>query len=123
MGAAKFVPDRHEVKPMISVTAEGDPVNARPATWTAPATSLDVRDYGFVEVQFAGISGGDTYAVTRSLDGANFHALAGIYDQSGSGPYATIAQNGIYSLLGGGFLRAVKTGSASTPTLTYRLGQ
>jgi hypothetical protein len=94
-----------------------------PTLWAAPGTAINMIAFGLVEVQFAGIAGGDSYVITRSLDGENFHPLAGIYDQSGAGPHATITANGIYSLLGGGYLRAVKTGSASTPVLTYRAGQ
>jgi hypothetical protein len=94
-----------------------------PTTWAVPATAIDLRAYPSAEVQFAGISGGDSFACSRSLDATNYVALTAIYDVNGVGPVATITADGIYSPRGGGYLKCVKTGSASTVTVTYRGGQ
>jgi hypothetical protein len=97
--------------------AEGG-FKAGAAGWAAGATAQDLRNYGSAEVQVAGLSGGDTIAFTRSLDGTNYKAVSWIDQSFATG--STVSADGIYSLPGGGYLKWTKTGAASTPTVTVR---
>jgi hypothetical protein len=89
-----------------------------PAALAAAATPYDARLYGSAEAQVTGLSGGDTIAFTRSLDGTNYATVSWIDQTFATG--STISANGIYSFPGGGYLKWTQTGSASTPTVTVR---
>lgn len=93
-----------------------------PAAATTAGTAYDARNYGAATAQISGLSGGDTIAFTQSIDGTIYVAVSWIDQGFGSGgasPY-TISANGIYSFPGGGYLKWVKTGVASTPAVTVR---
>lgn len=108
---------------IIPCDANGEPTgiaSAVPATWVNGATAQDFRTFGTVELQVASLSGGDTIAVTRSIDGANYVAQSYVASDFSTG--ATISANGIYSYPGGGSLKWTKTGAASSPTVTVRSG-
>jgi hypothetical protein len=96
------------------------PSSTAPAAWSTGATPRDVRSFSNVTLQVAGLSGGDTIAVTGSLDGTNYTALTGI--DANFNLATTISANGIYSYSGGQYLKYAQTGSASTPTVTIRAG-
>lgn len=71
----------------------------------------DARNYGSVTIQVSGLSGGDSIAVTGSVDGTNYLIQR------------TIITDGIYSCLPGGMqYKYAKAGSASTPVVTYSAG-
>lgn len=91
-----------------------------PATWTTGTTAQDARNYASVTLQISGLSGGDSITVTGSLDSANYVTLGWVDQIFNTG--SSITASGIYSFPGGRYLKWIKTGSSSTPTLTIRAG-
>jgi hypothetical protein len=91
-----------------------------PIAWANGAVTQDLRSHGEAELQVAGLSGGDTISVARSLDGNNF--VSATWIDQGFATGMTIAANGTYSFAGGGFLRWSRIGNASAPILTLRGG-
>lgn len=84
--------------------------------WGVGATAQNVTDFPSVQIQVAGLSGGDTIAITRSIDGDNYVAQSLV--GSDFTVVTSISANGIYSAQGGGFIKYAKTGSASTPAVS-----
>lgn len=111
------------VGPNSPLPVSAAPTALQPMPW-APLTDVhDLTAYALAEMQVSGLAGGDTLAVTRSLDTANFAAVSAIYDMNGEGPFAQIAEDGIYLVPGGGWLSLEQSGSASSPVITLRAGQ
>lgn len=95
------------------------PSTRPPAAWANGSTPQDMTNFETVEIQVAGLSGGDSIAITRTLDGSAYVAQTGISTADLS-TVASITADGIYAFTGGGNLKWAKTGSASTPTVTIR---
>lgn len=70
-----------------------------------------------VEVQIISLSGGDSLAVARSLDGENYVDYPMLDTELETQTSFTAA--GIYTVAGGAWLRFTKTGSASSGTTVY----
>jgi hypothetical protein len=113
---------RRTVIPAFILTdAAGNPLNGSTfGAWTTGATAQDLRYISSGELQVYGLSGGDTIAVTRSIDGT--HYVAQSLTSNTLTVVATISADGIYAFPGGGYLKWTQTGSASTPTITLRAG-
>jgi len=94
-----------------------------PIPWAPLSAVHDLTAYASAEVQVSGLSGEDALTVLRSLDNANFVAVSAVYDMNGHGPLASIAEDGIYLLPGGGWLRLDRAGEASSPVVTLRASQ
>lgn len=89
------------------------------ATPLAEGVAQDARIVEGVEIQVAGLVNGDSIAVTRSLDGANYAAQVGISTADLS-TVTAITANGIYAFTGGGMVKWTKTGPGAAPTVTIR---
>lgn len=83
----------------------------------APAT-VDAEESETIDVQVSGLSGGDSLAVSRSINGDTF-TTAELYDMEYT-TVSTITADGFYSAPGYAHLKFTKTGSASTPTVLVR---
>ena len=106
-------------------------VNVQPVTSgnvsVTLGTAVNVSGYSSVNVQVDSLSGGDTLVFSASsTQGGTYYpvqvlALSGTF----GGISSTVAASGLYSVLGAGlfWIKAVKTGSASTPTITILAGQ
>lgn len=68
------------------------------------------------QVGFTGISGGDTWVVQGCIDNINFKNLSGT-NLTTNAAATTISADGLYSFPASGYVRLVKTGSVSTPTI------
>lgn len=107
------------------LTDAANPLPARPpvqmpAAWANGATPQDLRTFDSAVIQVVGLSGGDTIAVSRSIDGTNFVAQSLI--AADFSIQTTIAQDGVYSMPAQGYIKYAKTGSASAPVVTLRAG-
>ena len=81
---------------------------------------VDLREEEETEFQIVGITGGDTVAITRSFDGANFvphFVLTNMLND-----VTSIAADNIFRCDAAGYLKFTKSGTGSTPTVTIRRG-
>ena len=98
-----------------------------PASSLGAATPVSMAAYGSVNAQVDGLSGGDTITLYGSTTQAGTYYAFQVMALSGTfGTItATVAATGVFAGLGLGrlWVKAVQTGSASTPTITLSAGQ
>ena len=86
--------------------------------WPDGSIYADIRAYSTFKLQVNGLSGGDTVQVTTSLDNTGYSTAYCITPDFST--TNSISTNGVYTLVGGAYFKWSKTGSASTPTISYR---
>jgi hypothetical protein len=86
----------------------------------ASPSSVNCRVAEIVEIHISALSGGDSIAVSRSLNDEAAYVTWPLTDREGNTVSSSFTAPGIYFADGGAWLKFTKTGSAATTTIYVR---
>lgn len=86
----------------------------------AAGTEIECHGYETAIIQVKNLSGGDTLAVSGTVDHANYVTMS-VTNLVTNASATSITADGVYSCPALEFLKHTQTGSASTPSVSYLL--